>query len=168
MVSSDLTVGATRCADRIRLATDKAKSNFAHPLGVKPKHRKIVRAFGQVIMYHLQLQRSVQLIASTTAIGHALQPDKLGTIVLSVAMVTSLLCCFSNILSLPESVYTVGLHADKYVLLQVGWVGAEGLGLCHHWWGGMPGCSTGEAKDQRSRHIPAGEQCLYVCIELCY
>jgi len=35
-------------ADRIRLATEKAKSNFAHPLGVKPKHRKIVRTFGQV------------------------------------------------------------------------------------------------------------------------
>ncbi|DBB00740.1 TPA: hypothetical protein ACH3X1_000673 [Trebouxia sp. C0004] len=35
-------------ADRIRLATEKAKSNFAHPLGVKPKHRKIVRTFGQI------------------------------------------------------------------------------------------------------------------------
>lgn len=35
-------------ADRVRLATEKAKSNFAHPLGVKPKHRKIVRTFGQV------------------------------------------------------------------------------------------------------------------------
>ncbi|DBA78497.1 TPA: hypothetical protein ACH3X2_007985 [Trebouxia sp. C0005] len=35
-------------ADRIRLITEKAKSNFAHPLGVKPKHRKIVRTFGQI------------------------------------------------------------------------------------------------------------------------
>ena len=36
-------------ADRMRLAAEKGKSNFAHPLGVKPKHRKIVRTFGQVL-----------------------------------------------------------------------------------------------------------------------
>lgn len=37
-------------ADRVRLAAEKGKSNFAHPLGVKPKHRKIVRTFGQVLL----------------------------------------------------------------------------------------------------------------------
>lgn len=37
-------------ADRMRLAAEKGKSNFAHPLGVKPKHRKIVRTFGQVLL----------------------------------------------------------------------------------------------------------------------
>ncbi|KAL3147402.1 hypothetical protein ABBQ38_014468 [Trebouxia sp. C0009 RCD-2024] len=35
-------------ADRVRLAAEKGKSNFSHPLGVKPKHRKIVRTFGQI------------------------------------------------------------------------------------------------------------------------
>ncbi|KAL3162116.1 hypothetical protein ABBQ32_009828 [Trebouxia sp. C0010 RCD-2024] len=35
-------------ADRVRLAAEKGKSNFSHPLGVKPKHRKVVRTFGQI------------------------------------------------------------------------------------------------------------------------
>ena len=35
-------------ADRLRLIAEKGTSNFSHPLGVKPKHRKIVRTFGQV------------------------------------------------------------------------------------------------------------------------
>jgi len=35
-------------ADRIRLAAKQYKSNFSHPLGVQPKHRKVVRVFGQV------------------------------------------------------------------------------------------------------------------------
>ena len=30
------------------MLADKAKQDFAHPLGVQPKHRKIVRFFGQV------------------------------------------------------------------------------------------------------------------------
>lgn len=37
-------------ADRMRLVAEKGKSNFSHPLGVKPKHRKVVRTFGQVVL----------------------------------------------------------------------------------------------------------------------
>ena len=40
--------------DRIRLAAKQYKSNFSHPLGVQPKHRKLVRVFGQV---HCSLQQ---------------------------------------------------------------------------------------------------------------
>lgn len=48
--SCDTAASLTRFAgvDRLRLMVDKAKTDFAHPLGVKPKHRKIVRFFGQV------------------------------------------------------------------------------------------------------------------------
>ena len=43
-------------ADRLRLAAEKGKSNFSHPLGVKPKHRKIVRTFGQVLLVLCKMQ----------------------------------------------------------------------------------------------------------------
>lgn len=46
-------------ADRLRLAAEKGKSNFAHPLGVKPKHRKIVRTFGQVLLVLCRFALSV-------------------------------------------------------------------------------------------------------------
>ena len=37
------------CLCSCRPLADKAKQDFAHPLGVQPKHRKIVRFFGQVL-----------------------------------------------------------------------------------------------------------------------
>lgn len=48
----------------MRLAAEKGKSNFAHPLGVKPKHRKIVRTFGQVLLVLCKSAASVAFLVS--------------------------------------------------------------------------------------------------------
>lgn len=46
----------------MRLLADKAKTDFAHPLGVKPKHRKIVRIFGQVCTHSVVRFAAVSLL----------------------------------------------------------------------------------------------------------